>query len=151
MNNIELEEINLVGLSLGKKTTNENGQSALDCGSLWQKFQEGNYIEKIPGKSDDNVLAVYHQYEGDHTRPFSYFIGCKVDAGMPTPEGMDRLVIPRDHIKSLYPPGRCQVALQIHGRKSGIQIFPGPFRQILRFMAKRAGTGMRQKWRFLFR
>ena len=151
MNNIELEEINLVGLSLGKKTTNENGQSAIDCGSLWQKFQEGHYIEKIPGKSDDNVLAVYHQYEGDHTRPFSYFIGCKVEAGTPAPEGMDSLVIPGGLIKSLYRPGRCQVVLPIHGRKSGIQIFPGLFKQILKFMAKKAGTGMRQKWRFLFR
>lgn len=106
MNIIELEEINLVGLSLGRKTTNENGQSALDCGSLWQKFQEGNYIEKIPGKSDESVLAVYHEYEGDHTRPFSYFIGCKVEAGTPAPEGMDRLVIPRGSYQIMVSSGK---------------------------------------------
>jgi predicted transcriptional regulator YdeE len=106
MNIIELEEINLLGLSLGKKTTNENGLSAIDCGALWQKFIAGNYAEKIPGKSDDSVLAVYHQYEGDHTRPFSYFIGCKVEAGTTAPEGLDSLVIPRGSYQIIVSSGK---------------------------------------------
>lgn len=32
MEKISLAEIKLIGLSLGRKTTNENGQSAIDCG-----------------------------------------------------------------------------------------------------------------------
>ena len=38
MEKISLAEIKLIGLSLGRKTTNENGQSAIDCGSHWQKI-----------------------------------------------------------------------------------------------------------------
>lgn len=89
-----LDGFNLIGLSLGKKTSNANGQSALDCGSLWQRFESGHYANNIPGKLGDEIIAVYHEYEGDHTKPFSYFIGCKVMPGTALPAGMDRLAVP---------------------------------------------------------
>ena len=76
MTKVELEEIKLVGLSLKTKTTNVNDQSSIDCGNLWQKFENENYAQIIPGKLTDEILAVYHQYEGDHSKPFSYFVGC---------------------------------------------------------------------------
>ena len=94
MEKISLAEIKLIGLSLGRKTTNENGQSAIDCGSHWQKFEAGKYVERIPNKINDEIFAVYHDYESDHTGPYSYFIGCKVDDNTVAPEGMDSLVIP---------------------------------------------------------
>jgi hypothetical protein len=39
----------------------------------------------------DEVLAVYHRYEGDYTKPFSYFIGCKVKTGSEVPQGLNSL------------------------------------------------------------
>jgi len=93
MNTFEQEEVKLVGLALVGKTTNINEQSGIDCGNLWQAFEKGNYAEKIPGRLTDEILAVYHQYEGDHTKPFSYFIGCKVKADAETPPGFDTLTI----------------------------------------------------------
>ena len=89
----ELKEINLIGLSLQTKTTNENGQSGVDCGKLWQKFETENFAGKIPGRVSDQIFAVYHRYEGDYTRPFSYFIGCEVKPGTEVPIGMDSLTI----------------------------------------------------------
>ena len=53
-----MSEIKLIGLSLGKKTTNENGQSAIDCGSHWQKFEAGKYADRIPNKIKDKIFAV---------------------------------------------------------------------------------------------
>ena len=93
MKKTELEEFKLIGISLGKKTTNENGQAGIDCGNMWQKFEKGDYSNKIPGKTGDEVFAVYHGYEGDHTIPYSYFIGCKVKPNTEVPDGMDSLVI----------------------------------------------------------
>lgn len=90
----ELEEIKLIGLALPSKTTNRNGQSNIDCGNLWQRFKKEGYYAKIPGKSGDEVYAVYHDYEGDHMQPFAYFIGCPVAKGTEVPEGMDSLTIP---------------------------------------------------------
>ena len=100
MEKISLAEIKLIGLSLGRKTTNENGQSAIDCGSHLQKFEAGKYAERIPNKINAEIFAVYYDYENEHTGPYSYFIGCKVDDNTIAPEGMDSLVIPKaEYIK----------------------------------------------------
>jgi predicted transcriptional regulator YdeE len=84
----------LAGLKLDKKTTNEGGQSNIDCGNLWQKFETENIREKIPAKLTDDIFAVYFDYEGDHSKPFSYFIGCKVAMDAVIPEGLDYLSVP---------------------------------------------------------
>jgi predicted transcriptional regulator YdeE len=91
---IELKECKLIGLSLESKTSNRNGKSSIDCGNLWQKFEAGGYYQNIPGKLSADIFAVYYDYEGDYTKPFSYFIGCKVDDDTKAPEGMKELVIP---------------------------------------------------------
>lgn len=91
MSKIELQETRLIGLALKGKTTNENEQAAIDCGNLWQEFEKGEYAQRIPNKLSDEVIAVYHDYEGDHTRPYSYFIGCRVSADAPVPDGLQTL------------------------------------------------------------
>ncbi len=91
---------------MDKKTTNEGGQSNIDCGSLWQKFETGNIIEQIPGKLSDDIYAVYFDYEGDYTMPFSYFIGCKVKAGTETPNSLTTLFIPADEYTTLLAKGK---------------------------------------------
>jgi predicted transcriptional regulator YdeE len=106
MNKIELEEIKLIGLALKIKTSNENGKSGTDCGILWQKFEAGNYASKIPNKLSDEILAVYHGYEGDYTRPFSYFIGCKVKSDEEVPQGMDSLKIPKGNYGKVIARGK---------------------------------------------
>jgi predicted transcriptional regulator YdeE len=94
MKKVELEKIKLIGLSLPEKTTNEMGKSGIVCGNLWQKFEKENYADRISDKLSDEIIAVYHQYEGDYTQPFSYFIGCKVEPGTEAPEGLEILHIP---------------------------------------------------------
>ena len=106
MNKFELEEIQLTGLALKTKTFNANGQSAIDCGKLWQEFTSGNYADKIPGKLSDEIFAVYHEYEGDHTEPYSYFIGCKANAGSQVPSGMSRLIIPAAQYQKISAKGK---------------------------------------------
>lgn len=91
---IKKEPFQLIGLHLDKKTTNEGGQSGVDCGNLWQRFEQENIAEQIPDKLGDEIYAVYFGYDGDHTQPFSYFIGCRVSEGTAVPQGMDGLSIP---------------------------------------------------------
>lgn len=88
------EEFQLIGLSLDKKTWNEAGQSGIDCGNLWQKFEAGGFAERVPNPVSNAIYAVYFDYEGDQNKPFSYFIGYKVEPGTMAPAGMDRLMIP---------------------------------------------------------
>ena len=88
------DDFKLVGLKLIGKTTNQNNQSAKDCGTLWQKFERDKIFELIPNKLSNEVYAVYFDYEGDETNPFSYFIGCKADKSSETPKELEDLVIP---------------------------------------------------------
>jgi len=93
MKETEIKEITLIGLALESKTTNENRQSESDCGRLWQRFENGNYFDKIREKITDEIFAVYYNYEGDYTKPFSYFIGCSVPKDAEIPENMDTIKI----------------------------------------------------------
>jgi predicted transcriptional regulator YdeE len=103
---LELEEIRLIGLAMPSKTTNENGQSNIDCGNLWQHFETEDYYPKIPGKSGDDIYAIYHNYEGDYTEPFAYFIGCPVVKDTDVPEGMDALTIPAGSYRKAIAKGK---------------------------------------------
>ena len=88
------KKLKLIGLRRPHKTTNENGRSSIDCGSHWQTFEKEAVSERIPDKFDDTIYAVYFDYEADHTRPYSYFIGCRVPPESTAPEGLDVLEIP---------------------------------------------------------
>ena len=91
---IKLSDFKLIGLKLNKKTTNSGGNSNIDCGNLWQKFEKGDFAGRISNKIGDEVYAVYYDYEGDYTKPFSYFIGCRVKINSVLSPGMDTLIIP---------------------------------------------------------
>jgi predicted transcriptional regulator YdeE len=90
----EIDAVYLIGLALKYQTENANGRSAADCGKLWQEFLNGNYADRVPAKLSEDILAVYHDYVGDHTQPYSYFIGCKAKPGTAVPAGFDSFLIP---------------------------------------------------------
>src|SRR5437868_2764063 len=91
---IKLPDFKLIGLKLNRKTTNSGGQSNIDCGNLWQKFEKENFAGRISNKISEEIYAVYFDYEGDHTKPFSYFIGCMVKTDLAPGPDMDSLLIP---------------------------------------------------------
>lgn len=104
MEMIKLPGFKLIGLKLNKKTTNSGGQSSIDCGSLWQRFEQDNVASRISNKISDEIYAVYFDYEGDHTKLFSYFIGCKVK--IDSDPDMDTLIIPEQSYFKLIAKGK---------------------------------------------
>ena len=106
MDKTKKSEFKLIGLKLDKKTTNEGGQSSIDCGNLWQKFETQNFEGRILDKLSNEIYAVYFDYEGDYTKPFSYFIGCKVKIGTDAPQGMDNLIIPAGSFTKVIAKGK---------------------------------------------
>ena len=86
--------ITLIGIALQEKTTNENQQSSTDIGAFWQTFMKENVASKIPGRVGEDIYAVYYDYEGDHTKPFGYFIGVPVGDDTTVPAGMTKIDIP---------------------------------------------------------
>ncbi len=101
-----LEGFKLAGIALPTKTTNENGQSAIDCGNLWQQFEKEDYKQRIPGRINNEILAVYYNYEGDYTQPFSYFIGCKITEDTVVSEGLKTLTIEAGNYKKITAKGK---------------------------------------------
>jgi predicted transcriptional regulator YdeE len=100
------ESFQLVGIALKKKTINVNGQSSIDCGNLWQEFEKRNISAQISNGSEREIYAVYYDYDGDHTKPFSYFIGCKVSDNTEAPEGLDLLTIPESNYQEILAKGK---------------------------------------------
>ena len=106
MENLRIEPITLIGIKLTSKTSNANGQSSIDCGNLGTRFSGENIHEKISGKISDDVYAVYYEYEGDHTQPFHYFIGCQVNGEATPGEGLDKLTIPGGNYMKIEAKGK---------------------------------------------
>lgn len=111
MNLCKLKSYKLIGLRLPSKTTNVNNQSMKDCGELWTRFKRDEIFSKIPKKLSNEVLAVYYDYEGDHTKPFSYFIGCKVEVGTEVPNEMDSISIPGGNYQKVTAKGEMPVCI----------------------------------------
>ena len=108
----------LIGLRLPHTTTNTDGQSGIDCGNLWQQFETEELATKITGRLGDEIYAVYFDYEGDHTQPFSYFIGCKVDEGAAVPQGMDSLALPEQQYHQVVAAGVIPAPGKLYGKQS---------------------------------
>lgn len=102
----EIEEFYLIGLSLKDKTSNINQQAMIDCGNLWQRFEKEKITTQIPNKLGEELFAVYHDYDGDYTQPYAYFIGCKVKKGTVAPEELDSLVIPKNRYQKIVAKGK---------------------------------------------
>ena len=77
-----------------------------DCGGLWQRFMGEGIANKISGKISDNLYAVYFDYDGDHTNPYSFFIGCNVDTNAVVPEGLQSISIPTQNYTVITAKGK---------------------------------------------
>lgn len=75
-----------IGISV--RTSNANNQAAKDIKQLWETFTKEGIFDKIPNKTKETVLAVYTNYEGDHTMPYDTIVGCKVSSLDHIPEGL---------------------------------------------------------------
>lgn len=106
MSKVTVEEIYLIGLSLKTKTSNAHGQSGIDCKNLWHQFEDGNYAATVHDRTGDEIYGVYHQYEGDSSKPFFYFIGCRVKKGTAAPAGLESLTIPAGLYEKLVVTGK---------------------------------------------
>lgn len=83
-------DFKVIGTS--QRISNDNAQEKIPA--MWKTFIIENYLEKIPNKKDGKLMAFYTDYEGDHTKPFLYTIGCEVTSTDDCPEGFNTLTIP---------------------------------------------------------
>ena len=86
MKTVAKPEFTVVGIKV--RTSNATGQAATDIGGLWQRFMSEGIAKKIPHKVDQEVLAIYTNYEGDHMMPYDMILGCRVSRIDELPTGL---------------------------------------------------------------
>ncbi|HZH02130.1 MAG TPA: effector binding domain-containing protein [Myxococcaceae bacterium] len=63
-------------------------------GKLWQEFFNSGGVNQIPNRKSDDIFAVYTEYEGDHTKPYTMVIGCQVEQVESLPTGLVAKTLP---------------------------------------------------------
>jgi predicted transcriptional regulator YdeE len=81
-------------LIMGIQIRTSNDVCQTDMPQIWQKFFQEKILEKIPHKVNQTIYAVYTDYDGDYTKPYSYILGCEVSTLDNIPEGMVGTVVP---------------------------------------------------------
>ncbi len=76
------------------RTSNAPEAAPQDIPQLWGRFYGEDIISQIPNKASNEVIALYCDYEGDYTQPYSIVIGCPVSTIDEVPEGMVAKTIP---------------------------------------------------------
>ncbi|MBV1925354.1 MAG: GyrI-like domain-containing protein [Dokdonia sp.] len=77
MENTKKEAFAVVGIKV--RTSNAPGHADQQIPALWSRFMEEGIAHKLPNKVDETIYAVYTDYEGDHTGPYTTLIGYRVD------------------------------------------------------------------------
>lgn len=81
-----MNNLKIIGISVEK--TNQNGKAIEDLGKLWGRFFSENVIEKIPNKINEEVYAVYTDYENDYRGKYTTIIGMAVSSLDKIPAGL---------------------------------------------------------------
>ncbi len=58
-------------------------------GALWAKFR----LEHAAVVNGQEIFAVYFNYDGDHTQPYTLLLGTEVPANAPLPDNLDAVTI----------------------------------------------------------
>jgi predicted transcriptional regulator YdeE len=89
---IEKPAILVIGIKC--RTSNAKDAGPQDIPKLWGRFYGEDILGQIPNKTSSEVIALYCDYEGDYTQPYSVIIGCPVSSIDTIPEGMVAKTIP---------------------------------------------------------
>jgi len=81
-------------LFIGFELKTNNQECSLAMPSHKDQFFSQNIPAKIPNKINGDILALYTDYEGDYTQPYSWILGCEVSSLDQIPEGLVGKMIP---------------------------------------------------------
>ncbi len=84
----------LLVIGIDCRTSNAPEAGPQDIPKLWGRFYGEDIISRIPNKTSHEVIALYCDYEGDYTHPYSIVIGCPVSSIDTIPEGMVAKTLP---------------------------------------------------------
>jgi predicted transcriptional regulator YdeE len=93
MKSVALEPFVVVGIEARTSNAAEMSFEGV-IPDLWNRFMHEGLAEKIPDRADDNVMALYTDYESDDTAMYTIVLGAKVNAVGELPEGVIAKQVP---------------------------------------------------------
>ncbi|WP_310554812.1 GyrI-like domain-containing protein [Flavobacterium sp.] len=109
MDNQIIQKFYVIGIST--RTTNENGQSAKDIEKLWGKFWGEEIQKQIPNKVNDDIYAVYTDYETDFNGAYTTIVGLQVNSLENIPEGFVGITIEKAEYQKFVSKGKMPEAV----------------------------------------
>jgi predicted transcriptional regulator YdeE len=93
-NHVVIDKPSMIVIGIECRTSNHPDAGPHDIPKLWGKFYQDNILSQIPNKASDEIIALYCDYEGNYTQPYTCVIGCPVTSFDEVPEGMVAKIIP---------------------------------------------------------
>jgi predicted transcriptional regulator YdeE len=109
MENKVIQKFYVVGIST--RTTNKDGQSSKDIETLWGKFWDEKIQNQIPNKINDNIYAIYTDYETDFNGAYTTIIGASVKSLENIPNGFVGITIEKGNYKNFVSKGKMPDAV----------------------------------------
>ena len=80
-------------------------------GELWERFRASSLAEEVPNRTNDDVWAVYYDYEGDHQHPYRLCVGYRVDSVGQVPESLTLVHVPASYYAMYFAQGPLPQAI----------------------------------------
>lgn len=82
----KIESFKIIGIAV--RTSNQNGQNAVDLGNLWGEFFSKNLLEEIPNCISKDIFAIYTDYESNFEGTYTAILGIRVSNFDTVPENV---------------------------------------------------------------
>jgi predicted transcriptional regulator YdeE len=79
-------EFSVIGIEARTNNAREMGKDGM-IARQWEKLFGENLLEKIPGRTDDAIIALYTDYASDRNGDYTYVLGARVKDGSVVPPG----------------------------------------------------------------
>jgi predicted transcriptional regulator YdeE len=114
------EEPGFTVVGISTRTTNAIEMSGRGViGNEWERFMKDGLLGKIPHRVDSEILALYTDYESDHSGAYTFILGARVSSAKNVPPGM---------VAKEVPPGKYAVFTSARGPAA--KVVPESWQQI---------------------
>jgi len=94
MNERTRETLSVVGFAARTSNDAESDPERAQIGGLWGRVFSGGLEAIAHREANGRIAAVYHEYECDHTGPYTIVVGAVVESIDRVPDGMVALTVP---------------------------------------------------------
>jgi predicted transcriptional regulator YdeE len=130
---VDAKQFQIVGIEVSTNNAKEAGPDAV-IGKQWRRFMDEGLLNKIPGRVDQSIIAVYTDFTSDAHGEYTFVLGAKVQ---PTPVPK----IPEGMIVKSVPKGKYAVFTTPRGPAA--KVVPETWKQIWAYYESPQHQGQR--------